>query len=114
MLLHHKRVGLVLRVFSPKPELVDQSVRQVATTIDRATRLVIEGKSVFSRIDVLVSADGRYGDTDCGDTPRALNQAIDGAYRNTYVSEVKCGDIFCGMLNYGVAHQMRDRIDYTM
>lgn len=122
MLLHQKRLGLVLRVFSPKPELVEQSVRQIVDTIDRAMELVIDGRRVFSRVDVLVSADGRYGDTDCGETARALWNFYDEGdagesrahfRRDIHIAEVNNGDIFCGMLNYGIAKQMRDRIDYT-
>ncbi len=109
MLLDHKRIGLILRVFSPKPELIDKNVEQVRQTVEMADKL-----GVFSRIDVLVSADDRYGDTDCGGTTTALKHVLAGVFENTFTSEVKNGDIFCGMLNYGVAHQMRDRIDYSM
>lgn len=109
MLLHHKRIGLILRVFSPKSELVAQNVEQVRQTVELADSL-----GVFSRVDVLVSADHRFGDTDCGETASALKQVLAGVYKNTYTSEVHHGDIFCGMLNYGVAHQIRDRIDYSM
>ena len=109
MLLDQKRIGLILRVFSPKPELVDKNVEQVRQTVEIADNL-----GIFSRIDVLVSADGRYGDTDCGETTAKLKQKLAGVYENTFTSEVRHGDIFCGMLNYGVAHQMRDRIDYSM
>ncbi len=115
MLLDRNRVGLILRVFSPKPELVEQNVDQVIDTVNVALAIEVGGKRVFSRIDVLVSADSRHGDTDCGDTTAALREAIgDSTKRNVHVAEVRHGDIFCGMLNYGVAHQMRDRIDYTM
>ncbi len=114
-LLHQKRLGLILRVFSPKPELVEKTVRQTLDVVGQAKSLSINEKSVFSRIDVLVSADDRYGDTDCGDTYQALVQQLGESHpRDAHVSEVRYGDIFCGMLNYGIAHQMRDRIDYTM
>ncbi len=123
MLLDNKRVGLILRVFSPKPELVQKNVDQVVATIDAAMKIEINGRRVFSRVDVLVSADARYGDTDCGDTLRALENFFDSGdagesrghfRRDVHIAEVQNGDIFCGMLNYGVAHQMRDRVDYSM
>lgn len=76
---------------------------------------MIGDKSVFSRIDVIVSADSRYGDSDCGETSDALRLELHSKPRKSvFVSEVTNGDIFCGLLNYGVAHQMRDRIDYSM
>lgn len=122
MLLHQKRIGLLLRVFSPKPELVDKTIEQVFATLSQASRLVIEDMKVFSRIDVLVSADSRYGDVDCGETLSAMRlfvERLEPEYasllmKNVHLAEIRHGDIFCGMLNYGVVKQMRDRIDYTM
>jgi len=118
-----KRIGLLLRVFSPKPELVTQNVQQVISTVDLAMELMVNDKRIFSRIDVLVSADARYGDADCGLTATALHDFYDNGdagesrahfRRDVHVAEIRHGDIFCGMLNYGIAHQMRARIDYTM
>jgi hypothetical protein len=111
MLLHTKRVGLILKLFSPKPELVEQNVRLAMGAVDKALALEVGGKKVFSRIDILVSADDRFGDSDCGLTADALRLA---PRKGVFVSEVRNGDIFCGLLNYGVSHQMRDRIDYSM
>ncbi len=111
MLLHQKRLGLILRVFSPKEELVEKTVAQISETLDLADK-IIDGRQVFSRIDVLVSADNRYGDTDCGLTHKILLK-VDRQI-NIHISEISHGDIYCGMLNYGVAHQMRDRIDFSM
>lgn len=114
-LLHTKRMGLILRLFSPKPELIEQNVRSTLDVIDTALVLFLSGRHVFSRIDVLISADDRYGDSDCGGTAEALRAELDlNPRNNVFVSEVKHGDIFCGLLNYGVAHQVRDRIDYSM
>lgn len=83
-------------------------MQQVVETVEMA-----EALGIFSRIDVLVSADSRFGDSDCGETAAALRPAL-ASHRSVVVSEVSHGDIFCGLLNYGIAHQMRDRIDYTM
>lgn len=111
--LRQKLFGLILRVFSPKPELVGKTVEQVTATIEMANAVQFKDKSVFSRIDVFISADERYGDTDCGDTANALEK-VTAVYPNMYVSEVRRGDIFCGMLNYGVALHLRNGIDYSM
>lgn len=130
--LSRKRIGLLLRVFSPKSDLKDQTVEQILDVLARAHQVRLEGQLLFSRIDVLVSADDRYGDTDCGGTAKAVRDHLEEEIREEYrwqqehdsiatsekikivIREVKNGDIFCGMLNYGVAKQMRDRIDYTM
>lgn len=121
MLLHHKSPGLLLRVFSAKPELIDKNVEMVKQTVKKACEL-----GIFSRVDLLVSADARYGDTDCGGTADALRKAMiefdgklqtdkfEGRKPSIFVSEVRNGDIFCGMLNYGIVLQMRHGIDYTM
>jgi hypothetical protein len=122
-LLDREPMGLLLRVFSSKPELVDQNVMQIVETIDKAMDLRIGGKRVFSRVDVLVSADTRYGDCDCGLTARALWDFYDDSHtgesrgdlrRHVFVSEVKHGDIFCALLNCGVALQLHHRVAYTM
>lgn len=105
----------MLRAFSSKPELVESTVQQILETIYMAHNLRVEGLVVFSRIDVLISADKRYGDTDCGSTARRLRDELGEFHpRAAEVYEVRYGDIFCGLLNYGVAKQMRDHIDYSM
>ncbi|MEK7599139.1 MAG: hypothetical protein AAB474_01650 [Patescibacteria group bacterium] len=115
-LLDQKRLGLILRVFSPKAELVEKSVQQIVETIDLAGKLIIGGRQVFSRIDILVSADNRYGDTDCGLTREALLKKIDQLINKNkiYVTEISHGDIYCGMLNRGVADQMLYGLEFSM
>lgn len=127
-LLHTKRVGLILRVFSPKSELVEQNVRQVVGTVNQAISIKFENRNLmfsFSRIDVLVLADSHYEDSDCGETMKALlgwRDALEPAYIRTHLSgghihfsEVTQGDIYCAVLNHGIAHQMLDGdIDYSM
>lgn len=117
MILHQKRFGLILRVFSPKAELVEKSVTQITETLDLADKLMIDGRQVFSRIDIMVSADSHYGDTDCGLTREELIKnvfTVNRQINQIHISEISHGDIYCGMLNYGVANQMRDRIDFSM
>ena len=60
MLLDRKRIGLILRVFSPKPELVQKNVQLVLDAVVTALSLRVKGKLVFSRIDVLVSAESGH------------------------------------------------------
>jgi len=113
MILNRKRVGLLLRTFATKAEDVPKRVAAIEKMVDKATKLQIEGRAVFSRIDVLVWADARYKDADCGDTAEAMKLALAGV-KGVHVTEFKTGDLFCGILNFGVAHQLRDRIDYTL
>ena len=103
-----KRFGLLLRTFATKQEDVMNRVDAIEEMALRADLLTL-----FSRIDVLVWADKRYPDSDCGGTVSALNEnTMFRACRR--VHNFESGDLFCGILNYGIAKQMRDRIDYTM
>ena len=99
-------VGLVLRTFATKSDLIPERVKQVKAFVEKAveTRLI-------NRIDVLVWADKRYEGCDCGGTAEAMRRAL---VSNTVVSEVSSSDIFCGLLNYGVALQLRHGIDYSI
>jgi hypothetical protein len=116
-IIHTKRFGLILRAFAPKPELVDGVMKEILETINLALNINIENKQLFSKINILVSADNRYGDTDCGQTIHALRDwkwEKEFNPKILHISEIKHGDIYCGMLNYGISHQMRERIDYSV
>ncbi len=104
-----KRFGLVLRTFATKAEDVPKRIQAVEQMVARAMDL-----KIFARIDVLVWADARYNDSDCGSTFTALAKNSALIQSNVRIHNFEKGDPFCGILNYGVALQMRDRIDYTM
>ncbi len=109
---------------------------RVLKTIAKAQQIRIDGDRVFSRVDVLIAADERYSDCDCGGTRdefmRVLkaerqgvhedavefdtipDQAVIEMVNQIHVSEVKRGDIYVGLLNYGIMKQVRDRIDYSV
>ena len=108
--LDTNRVGLILRVYARREQDVSDRVSLVLITIDTALKL-----GVFSRIDVLVWADPSYP-SDCGDTAFELKEHIHHYKTKVPVNfhEVKHGDLFCGLLNYGVALQLRDRIGYSL
>ncbi|MFZ5392190.1 MAG: hypothetical protein ACOZAR_03245 [Patescibacteria group bacterium] len=110
----NKRFGLILRTFATKPDDVIKRVEQVIETIKKAEKLNLEqgDRSFFSRIDVLVWADDRFDDADCGLTTRTLRDALY-KQKKVFVSEVKNGDLYCTLLNYGIAKQLRDRVDYS-
>ena len=105
-------IGLILRVFSPRPDLIESNVASVKSAVDRA----LTG-APFRRVDILISADSRFGDSDCGGTAFALRRTFGQArpgYRSVFVSEVTKGDIYCGLLNYGIATQVRHGVDYSV
>src|SRR3989344_9647368 len=105
-------IGLVLRAFSPKPELVDKTVRQLLDVVRAAKSLEVNGAAVFSRIDVMIATDRRYVDFDCGLTATALRQRATSDLFE--VTEGKEGDLYCGLLNAGFYNQIRAGIDYPM
>lgn len=106
------RVALMLRVFATKEDDVQRRVELVGKTVERAQSIVVAGKPVFSRIDVLIYADKRYPDHDCGKTLPAM---VESFKQNKLVSiEEGPGDIFCGLGNYGFALEARHRCDYSV
>lgn len=115
-LLMTKRFGLIIRTFAVKPDFVEDQVKAVMETVQKALEMHTEEKPIFGRIDVLVSADQDRQDSDCGLSAAALRKSLYDLQNQEriFVSEVRHGDIFCGILNYGIAHQLRDRVDYSM
>lgn len=115
MILHSKKIGAILRVFAKKPEQVSGAVEQTLELVRKLAATKIEGRPVISRVEILVPRDVNYADVDCGDTANALRNALsdnEGAETYVYVSEVRHGDIFCGVLNYGMAKLLRSGCDY--
>lgn len=109
--------GLIIRSFASTPELVPDQVNKVVNLVKRALETRIEGMFLFRRIDVLIPTDGRFGDCDCGDTSKELRKVLyelEDSTPRTFVSEVTHGDIFCGVLNYGITRQLKHGIDYSM
>lgn len=109
------RVGLILRVYARRKEDVQTRVEQVRECLLRAAQM-----GVFSRVDVMVWADPSYP-SDCGETEKALRHlnSPSAAWKEfkhfqVNIHEVKKGDLFCGLLNLGIALQARDRVDYSV
>jgi hypothetical protein len=78
--------------------------------------LKVGRSTFFRRIDIMVAADPDYIDSDCGETAAIIRRLLRGKDEDEviFTSEVLNGDLFCGLLNYGVARQVRTaRIDYT-
>lgn len=115
-LLERNRVGALLRVFANTPEAVTPQVTSAIETLRRLLLLKTGDRPTFSRIDFLVSSDPDFEDTDCGLTAARLREEIRLGFPDAPVSvyEIKRGDIYCMLLNYGVANQLEDRISYSM
>lgn len=116
--LARKKVGMILRVYATKPEDIPARVSMVEKALDIANNIKIGGKKLISRIDVLVWTDKKYKEADCGKTYSALYDhffAHDHLLPDGFhISRFSHGDIFCAILNHGVAIQLRDGCDYSL
>lgn len=107
-----KRLGLILRVFARTPGVVARNAEDVLSAARKAEDLKDSQGNIFSSILILVCADTTRVDCDCGDTAAYLRKQV-GVGGAIEVHEVAHGDLSCGVLNYGVATMLRDRIDYV-
>ncbi len=113
MLLHTKKIGALLRCFAREPDLVDNAVNLALASVERMLSVKIHGQNFVSRVEILVPMDPDYDERDCGETAARLRKAIaNHGWRDVFVSEVEYGDIFVGLLNYGMAKLNRGRCDY--
>ncbi len=104
-------VGLILRTYASNPEDVAKRVSMLASVITKPVM------ARFSRIDVLIHADQRFAekDRDCGKLADALRQdPLIRDRKGVHVEEVKHGDLFCGLLNHGIAKQARMGCEYSV
>jgi hypothetical protein len=114
-LLDNQKIGALLRVFAKQPEFVEGAVQQVLELAEKFLTVSINGKPVVSRIEILIPRDESYTDVDCGETAEAIRIAIKDLYwakGRIFISEVKHGDIFCGILNYGMAKLLQRGCTY--
>jgi hypothetical protein len=114
MLLDRKRVGVVIRSFAAKPELVKKKVSDVTSAVERVLAVEISGKKAICRVGIVVPMDQRFGDCDCGETASALRIALAPYRKKVIVSEISHGDIYCTALNHAIGLQMEDRISYSI
>jgi len=114
--LSEKSVGLILRVYASKEDDIPNRIKMIKNAIQAIRRMVVDGAQVVRRIDVLVWSDKNYKDSDCGQTASAMREALknETGILGVFVSEVEHADIFCGILNYGVVHQLRKGVDYSI
>lgn len=107
--------GLILRVFAQKEADIPNRVEMVRELVERAASISAFGRRFLKTIDVLVWNDRRY-ESDCGKTLAALRKGMQKKVNGVLVpiSEVRHGDLFCGVLNYGIGSQLRRGIDYSI
>ena len=116
MAINHRSFGAILRVYTKDPELVSARAEQAVEAAINLAKIAVDGKKFFKRIDILVAADPDFIDCDCGKTAKVVRARLHGRDDDEiiFTTEVKHGDLFCGLLNYGVAHQVRTaKIDYS-
>lgn len=115
-LLERNRVGALLRVFANTPEAVSLQVASAMGALRRLLALKTGNRPTFNRIDFLVSSDPDFEDTDCGLTAARLRELVHVEFPDApvHVLEIKRGDIYCMLLNYGIANHLEDRISYSM
>lgn len=114
--LARNRVGALIRVFATSPETVAYNAESALQALDRLLAIQIENRPLFSRIDFLISNDIRFDDSDCGLTAEYLRERILSRYPDAPVSvlDVKNGDVYCMLLDYGIVNQLEDRVSYSL
>lgn len=107
-----------MRMFASKEADVPKRIEQISDAVTRAASVRVDWHPLFSRIDILVWEDQRYKDADCGSTVKAAKDMpdvffIEDSGVKVAVHRFERGDLFCGILNYGVALQLRNKITFS-
>jgi ribosomal protein L7Ae-like RNA K-turn-binding protein len=112
-LLQRESIGLALRVFAPKPELVEKQAGNVLGLAKRAAALKQGEKLVFKKILILVAEDARRIHHDCGETAAYLREQLR-TMKMSQVQVVSCKteDLFCGILNTAATKLLRAGCKY--
>ncbi len=113
--VNERTTGLLIRGFATKPEQVPARVVMMDTMITKALAARVENRPFIKRVDVLVWANQKDypGEADCGELTPALRQHFMND-PHVFIHEVTTGDLFCSILNYGVALQSRAGCDYSV
>lgn len=111
--LHTKKVGALSRCFAREPGQVEKGVASAIASIERMLSVTVGDRRFVSRVEVLVPRDESYVECDCGETAPKLRAIIaERGWKNVYVNEVRFGDLFVGILNYGLAKLLRGGCDF--
>jgi hypothetical protein len=117
-LLSRAKIGLLLRVYATEEQFIPDRVSMVMDFVNRVAGITVEGMRVISQVNVVVWNNPAYGNrSDCGKTFAILNDAVQdfaGTAPRVHIDQVKAGDLYCSVLNYGIMAQARSGCDYTI
>lgn len=115
-------IGVLLRTYSPRYEDVEANVKMMREVAAKLFAIPYSqgGRNPFcTRVNILVWSDDRFLDSqgnrlaDCGVTAFSLRHVfLDDV--QVAVHEIKHGDIYCTILNYGVARQYSILVDHSL
>jgi hypothetical protein len=117
--LGQNSIGVLLRTYAPRPELVEPNAERLKRTVQHLCELTLFGEPVIERIGILVWGDPRFRNpdgsrmADCGDT-WSLLQDVFWNEKRVFVHNVPIGDIYCTILNEGVMRQHADYITHSI
>jgi hypothetical protein len=113
--MSERTTGLLVRGFAQKSEQVPARVAMMDDLITKALSAKVVDRPFIKRVDILVWANQRDypSEADCGELAAALRKHFTGDHR-IFVHEVTTGDLFCSILNYGIALQSRAGCDYSV
>jgi len=113
-LLARTSFGLIARIHASTKEQVADRVILAKKLVERACQITAGNKPLFKRIDFLIWANPDYEESDCGLTVNALKKEF--GHKNSIpiiIHEVKEGDLYCHLLNTGIAAQNKAGIKYS-
>jgi hypothetical protein len=113
--MNERSTGLIVRGFASKAEDVTDRATQIVEFTTNALETKVADKRFLKRVDVLIWANQNDypGEADCGLLANELKKRFAGE-RRVFIHEVRSGDLFCSLLNYGIAIQCRAGCDYSI
>jgi hypothetical protein len=115
-LLSRNRIGALLRIFATSEEVADLQINSALKAARKLCDIKIDGHTVFSRIDFLVSDDQRFEDSDTTNITERLRIRMSEELphcTNVRILNIKQGDIYCMLLNYGIVNHLEDRVPFS-
>jgi len=113
--LEREKVGLILRVYAEEESQIPRRLQMVREFVDRALSVKHNGRTIISQINILVWADKNYPESDCGKTADGLKAIFPHAKGNkVFINTVEHGDLYCGLLNYGLTLQTQAHVHYSI
>lgn len=100
-ILQRKKFGALLRVYAGKPEAVKTQCDRALRLARKTLALQTTSRPVFSNVLILIAADTRRVDHDCGESYDYLRSQLE---RGERIAVLNCpqDDLFCGILNRGM------------